>query len=498
MNARIRSFLAALLLPLAVAAQDAQRLVERLDASQPLHTAAWGVLAVNTRGDTLASLRPDAKLTPASNMKLITTGVALHLLGPEHRFETRIGYSGTLDGGTLSGDVYILGGGDPTLAANDSTAAEINQVFARWKALLTQAGIRRITGRIIGDGRLIGGQLEDASWEYDDVGTYYGTGGNGLSFYENVLDIAVKAGPAAGEPPILAPVYPKTPWMHFDWICTTGPAGSGNSLYLYTTDLAPYAEMRGSFAVDRRPRTEHCANKYGALTCAYYFAEYLRATGLPVAGYADIDRHGRIRESFDAPGEAAADREALTLLGGTLSPTLRQIARETNHRSHNFYAEALLRAVSLRLTGSALADSCLVAEAAVLADLGVPAGAGLHIRDGSGLSRHNFMSPGYMVRFLQAMRGSPHFEAWLRGLPQPGSNGTLRNVMPKAPGPLRSRIFLKSGSMNGVLCYSGYIFPADPASDNVICFSLMTNNCEAPVTEVRGRLMQIISALAGQ
>lgn len=488
----------ALALPLIAAAQTPQQVVNRLEATQPLHSAAWGVLAVNSRGDTLAALHPDAKLAPASNMKLITTGVAMHLLGPDYRFETRIGYSGTLNGDTLDGDVYILGGADPTLAADDSIATDINKVFAQWKWMLTKKGIKRINGRIIGDGRLIDGHLEDTSWEYDDLGTYYGTGGNGLAFYENTLDIAVQAGSAPGEPLVIAPVYPKTPWMKFSWHCRTGPAGSGNSLYLYTTDLAPQAEMRGTFAIDRQPKTENCSNKFAALTCAYSFAEYLRTTGLPVEGYADIDRHGRIREHFETPGEAAAAPEDLTVLGSTRSPELQRISRETNHRSDNFYAETLLRAVSLQLTGSARTDSCIVAETAVLEGLGLSLEYGLQIRDGSGLSRHNFVAPSFMVRFLQAMRHSPNFEAWLHGLPQPGSNGTMRSVLPNAPEETRSRIFLKSGSMDGVLCYSGYILPSDPSSDNIITFSVMTNNCEARVSTVRSCIMQIVSALAGK
>ena len=486
----------ALFLTLSVQAQSPQRIADRLDARQPLHSAAWGMLAVNGRGDTLAAIRPDAKLTPASNMKLITTGTALHKLGADFRFETEIGYTGTIADGTLDGDVYILGGADPTLAADDSIAVETGKVFAQWKWMLVKAGVKRIRGRIIGDGRLIDGHLEDTSWGFDDMGTYYGTGGNGLAFYENTLDVAVKAGAAPGDPVIAAPVYPKTPWMLFSWHALTGPAGSGNSLFLFTTDLAPFAELRGTFAADRKPKVENCSNKYAALTCAYYFAEYLRTTGMPVEGYADIDRHGRVRERFDVAGEPAVPREAVRVLGKTYSPTLDKIARETNHRSDNFYAETLLRMVSLRTVGSAWTDSCIVAESAVLGELGVPPDAGLRIQDGSGLSRMNFVSPGYMVRYLRAMRKSPAFDAFLQSLPRPGANGTLRYVMPNAPEEKRARICMKSGSMTGVLSYSGYILPSNPASDDVITFSVFTNNSEAPVSEVRNCIMQILSALA--
>ena len=60
--------------------------------------------------------------------------------------------------------------------------------------------------------------------------------------------------------------------------------------------------MRGTYSIDRKPKLEHFANKYGALTCAYYFWQNLRDTGWDISGgYADIDRGGYVRGAGAAP-----------------------------------------------------------------------------------------------------------------------------------------------------------------------------------------------------
>ena len=475
--------------------QDAQGTIERLSRSEPLRTAAWSMKAVDSEGRVLAEHNPDMKLTPASNMKLITTGCALHSLGKDFRFETSIGYSGRIVDGVLEGDLYIIGGGDPTLATADSVVLKTDALFWKWKSAVKAAGIRAIHGRVIGDGRLFEGHLENTSWEYDDIGTYYASGSSALSFYANAQDYQVSAGAGPGAPVNVRTVYPETPWMRFTNYGETGPEGTGNSLYLYTTDLSPYAELRGTFAVGRKPKTEHFANKFGALTCAYYFWRNLKNTGWEVSGgYADIDRSGRIREGADFSLHEKAATDLKTIVT-TYSPTLDKIARETLCRSDNFYAEALLRTMGEKSSSVSVYDSCRVAEAEVLEDICPGISKTFDIADGSGLSRHNFISADTMVRFLRSMELSPAFPAFVWALPHPGGNGTLAALLPELPEQIRARVRMKSGSMDGVLCYSGYIFPKPDATGKPIVFSLITNNCSVPYQEVRKPLMEIISAL---
>ena len=475
---------------LGLQAQSLQQKVDQAVTAEPLKGAVVGVMVQDMSGHVVAQREAGRRMVPASNLKLITTGTALHALGPDFRFETEIGYTGEVDAdGTLHGDVYIVGGGDPTIGVADTVAVKPDALFWRWKSLLKDAGISRIDGRIIGDGRAYEGHLENQSWSYDDTGTYYGAGCNALSFYENAIDYVVSAG-VEGEPVKVTQRYPETPWMHFGNLTSTGPKGTGNSLYLYTTDLAPYAEMRGTFAVDRKQKVEHFANKYGALTCAYYFWQNLRGTGWAVSGgYADIDRNGYVRGRDFVPADKAGTPK---VVGKSESPALSRIVRLTNVLSDNFYAEAIFRQMGERASGVAVYDSCRVAVADVLEDL-VPGGLeGLRLEDGSGLSRLNTVSPAFLASFLRSMTRSRGFNAFLASLPKPGE-GTLAGLLPKLPADRKARVRVKSGSMDGVLCYSGYIL--DESGNPKFVFSLMVNGATAKTAVLRDTLGTLIEGL---
>ena len=474
---------------LGLQAQTLQQKVDQAVTREPLKGAVVGVMVQDAAGHVLASREAGRRMVPASNLKLVTTGTALHALGPDFRFETGIGYTGTVEDGTLHGDVYIIGGGDPTIGVTDTVAVKPDALFWRWKSLLKDAGISRIDGRIIGDGRAYEGHLENTTWGYDDTGTYYGAGCNALSYYENAVDYLVSAG-AEGEPVKVTQRFPDTPWMHFSNRTETGPKGTGNSLYLYTTDLAPYAEMRGTYSLDRKPKVEHFANKYGALTCAYYFWQNLRDTGWDISGgYADIDRGGYVRGADFVPAYKAGTPQ---VLGQSASPTLAKIVRQTNVLSDNFYAEALFRQMGEKASGIAVYDSCRVAVYDVLEGLMESDLAGIRLEDGSGLSRLNTASPAFLVSFLRSMTRSRGFDAFLASLPQPGE-GTLNTLLPKLTPAQKARIRVKSGSMDGVLCYSGYIL--DDQGKPARIFSLMVNGATAKTAALRETLGGLIEAM---
>ena len=474
---------------LGLQAQTLQQKVDQAVKAEPLKGAVVGVMVQDAAGHVLASREPGRRMVPASNLKLVTTGTALHALGPDFRFETGIGYTGTVEDGTLHGDVYIIGGGDPTIGVVDTVAVKPDALFWRWKSMLKDAGISRIDGRIIGDGRAYEGHLENTTWGYDDTGTYYGAGCNALSFYENAIDYLVSAG-AEGEPVKVTQRHPETPWIHFSNRTMTAPKGTGNSLYLYTTDLAPYAELRGTYSIDRKPKVEHFANKYGALTCAYYFWQNLRDTGWDISGgYADIDRGGYVRGADFVPAYKAGTPQ---VLGQSTSPILSRIVRQTNVLSDNFYAEAIFRQMGEKASGIAVYDSCRVAVYDVLEDLMESDLAGIRLEDGSGLSRLNSASPAFFVSFLRSMTRSRGFEAFLASFPQPGE-GTLSTLLPKLPADQKSRIRVKSGSMDGVLCYSGYIL--DETGKPARIFSLMVNGATAKTAALRETLGDLIEAM---
>ncbi len=470
-----------------------------ISRDKDIATSALGIMAVTYGGDTLAMKDSRAKLLPASNMKLISTGLALNELGPDFRFETKIAVDGDVVDGVLNGNVYIVGGGDPTIGSQDSIAVEDVPLFEEWYGILTSAGIKKINGYVIGDGRFFEGQIDNATWQYEDLGTYYGAGGDGLSFYINQQDISVAPGAAVGDAVAAEVAYPEVPWMRWTFTCTTGKPGTGDELYLYNTDLAPIAELRGTYGVDSRPKTLECSNKYGALTCAHYFNKFLGTHGLAAAkGVADLDVLGNIRID-PLSGEtlcAAPHQDSLTVLGSTFSPSLKRIARITNYRSDNFYAETMYKIVGKMLTGSSLADSCHTAQNEAFERLGL-SGKGIQVMDGSGLSRKNYISPEFFCSFLKAMVESGCFEDYLDVLGQPGRCESYAYRLANEDVALKDRIYMKSGSMNGVRCFSGYIIPTTGRPEDTIIFSIMSNNYTGSGSKLSRQIDKIIALLAG-
>lgn len=458
-----------------------QEYVESIMDSEPMRSAQVGVRAYRLSGEVVADYQSHKKMVPASNVKLLTTGTAMVELGADYRSVTSLAYSGKIEDGILKGDLYIVGGGDPTIASRDSITVSAESLFAKWRAMLSKAGIRRIEGRIVGDGRYFDGDREVSSWLYEDIGTYYGAGSDGLCFYRNIQEFNVTAGTSVGAPLRVSPGYPVLPWMQYSYNCSTGARGTGDMLYLYTTDVAPVAELRGTFAIDRKSKRVQCSNKYGALTCAWMFRENLTANGIKVdGGAADIDSRGMLRTSL-SPLETSGKAELqqnLKPLGNTESPVLRRIAYMTNHRSDNFYAESILRTLGKVRKGSADYSRCIEAETDAFLRMNLDVANGVSLVDGSGLSRKNLVTPAFFCDFLRAMMDTPVFGHYVKTLVQPSD-----------------RVFYKSGSMDGVRCFSGYVVPSDGGKEDTIVFSIMVNSYTGSSSKIKSQIDRFVELL---
>ena len=478
--------------------------VKELCSNEPLKSSVWGVLAVRMNGDTLVAYNPLQKMVPASNTKLITTGMALNLLGADFKYHTALAYSGEIVDSTLVGDVYIIGGGDPTLGSRSDCAIPIDRIFAQWQKSLMEAGIRMVSGRVVGDGRRMKWYGENSGWGIDDLAWDYGAGVTALNFYENTQDVYTAPGAAEGDPVDVSVIYPRTPWMTYIHSCTTGAAGTGDEITYTNSEFVPVGEIRGTLATDKGKRKQEFANRFPALTCAYYFHNYLCDHALPVdGGYADIAPDGTVRSDFregwwlHATGkQEAPGQDSLTVVGSTSSPALKEIIKDCLYESDNFYAEALLKAIGQEMAEDPSYDSSLEAEKKLIEGAGVKLDGRAQIRDGSGLSRKNYISPDFFVRFLRAMAASPEYDTYLHALPQPGK-GTLEGRMSKASESLQKRVWMKSGSMNGVRCYSGYITAEGGKPEDTIVFSVMTNNVTVPTYQV-SLIMDKIITLIGE
>ena len=460
-------------------------------AQQAFKGAVWGAYAVRADGQVLMDENSQNLMVPASNVKIITAGTALETLGKNFRWDTNLAYTGTIEDGVLKGDVYIIGGGDPTLAAGGNADA----VFAQWREMMLAKGISSVDGNIIGDPRYYDGEPEATSWQYEDIGFYYGKGPEALNYYKNSQDLSASAGKEVGDPVQIRVTGPQLPWMRYHHTSTTAATGTGDKLYFYNSDIAPVGSMRGTLGLDVKNKNEQVSNRFPAYTCAYFFHRYLQQNLISITGcYADISPDGYIRTDLDTPGtQKAAEWNQMKNIGSSYSVQMSQVIQEMLHTSDNFYAEATLQALGLNVRGHTDFASGIGAIEDYLKEMGLDT-KGMRLKDGSGLSRANYVSPAFLVSFLRMMSDTPSYETLLECLPQPGY-GTLASYLTGAPQDFKKRVRMKTGSMDGIRCLSGYILPAAGKKENTTIFSIMVNNSTATSRDLISELDRIVSGL---
>ena len=457
-----------------------------------LINAVVGILAVDADGREIASWNPDMPLLTASTMKTITTGLGYEVLGPGYRFSTRIAYDGKIVDGVLNGNLYIVGGADPTLGSRDTIAFPIDSIFGVWAKAVQKAGIRRIKGRIIGDDRIFEEENIPASWAYGNIGYDWGSGTSGLSFCENQSLFQIEAGLSEGDPVRITPLGPQSPYITYINEAITGKRGSGDNTEYYASSIATVGKFVGTYGVDAKPRKLAMSNKYGPVTCAAEFARFLsEKKGIGCKGVSDIRQ---MEYDFIAPSQ-----KDLTYIAETFSPELRRIVKVTNTISNNFFAETIFKMVGKKLvereTGQEFLGITYGRASHVIKEYLKEKGVstyGYTQDDGSGLSRQNYVSPRFFTRFYAMMAENPDFEEYLASFPGPGRPGTLRTVLNNADPELKKTIYAKSGSLSNVRCYAGYV----DSQRGLIRFAIMLNNYDAPTSRMMPKVEGFLEELA--
>src|SRR4051812_35179694 len=238
---------------------DAQSLQQKLTAafnrlqsdSQCTYASVSLTVLDAKTGEQIFGGNPRVGLSPGSTLKTVTTITAFNILGADFKYQTQFGYTGTIADGTLNGDIIIKGSGDPTLGSWRWEATKENNILNQMVAAIRKAGIKKVNGRIIGDDTAYGTQAVPDGWIWQDMGTYYGAGANGLCWRENQFDINLKTG-SVGTPIGIAGSTPHTPYLTYKSELTNAPAGTGDNAYPYLpVPNSNIMYLRGTFAVDQ-------------------------------------------------------------------------------------------------------------------------------------------------------------------------------------------------------------------------------------------------------
>src|SRR6267142_3937465 len=180
----------------------AKRVNSAIDQSE-FASARWGVAVVSmSKGTTLYQRDADKLFTPASNMKIYTTGVALDLLGADYRWRTSV-YAKAQPGssGTIQGDLILYGRGAPDLVTRSQDANKGS--LAKLADDLYGRGIRRVEGNVIGDESYFRGDSVGDGWQWTDMQWYFGAEASALSVNENQIDVNLVPSGKTGEPPVV-------------------------------------------------------------------------------------------------------------------------------------------------------------------------------------------------------------------------------------------------------------------------------------------------------
>lgn len=436
--------------------------------------ARWGILIVDAAsGDTILTHDADRLFMPASNQKLLTAAVAMQQLGPDFRWKTPVLLRGAQRGSTWNGDLLVQGSGDPSFS-DTLRAGNAMSAFDPVVAALASKGIRRITGRVLAHGDAFTGSTTGFGWEIDDLDESYGAPVDELMFNEGELIVRVRAGTRTGVAPVVTTAPTRTYPRVVNRVTIRDASTSGESIRAVYDTTASAIVLTGTIAAgDSATFPMSYRHPADAATAALH--EMLQTAGVSVGG----------RFIAVTPRDSAT--ETLVTLE---SPPLATVVRRMQKPSQNQVAELLFRTSGLAVSGVGSADSARAVAARTLALWGVRTEDAAY-RDGSGLSRHDYVSPRAIVRVLDAMRRSPWFDTYRSALPLAGVDGTLRNRMKGTPAAGNAQA--KTGTVDKARSLSGYVTTAD---GRVVMFSLLANNFTVPTREVERVQDMIVVALA--
>ena len=445
---------------------------EQLANATGMKSGILGVAVLPVKGGAIAYDHMGAtSLVPASAMKAITTGAALHYLGPGYRFTT------TLQSDT-GGNLFIKGSGDPTFAEYSTGA-----IFDEFTAKLKEAGTTEIGGAVIGDATAFGTQLSPDTWQYYDIGNYFGAGASGLSLLRNSYRIYFAPGKSVGSPAKFLRCAPAIPGLKFTNEMRTGSASSGDRGFVYATPYTQHAFLRGTIPMGRSSFSIKGSMPDPALTCAQFFSAHLEENGIRTARPATTMR----RLALEKKAPSAGRTDIFTHRSAPLS----KIVQSTNFYSINLHAEALLNAIGQKTSGRGTSKLGAAANLRLVKSLGINT-TGLHIADGSGLSRLNGVTPRQLTYILKAFHNGEHGTIYLASLPVAGKSGTLKYITGGTPA--AGRIRAKSGTLERVKCYVGF---ADARSGKRYAFAIMVNNFTGDYYSIKKGIERIMTAIVG-
>lgn len=457
----------------AALAREIDRAIDESDLAQ----ARWGMFVVSMKdGRVLYSRNGDQLFTPASNMKIYTTAAALDLLGADYRWRTSV-YADKEpgEGGVIDGGLTLFGRGAPDLNSYGKKG------LLSLADKLYQRGVRRVSGDIVGDESYFRGELFGLGWQWNDLQWYFGAEPSALTIDENSFELKIAPADRVGSAAALT-LNRETNYVHLINNTMTVARDATTTIGINRGLSDNELRVWGDFPNGGRAFTAYLSVPNPALWAATLFKKALISRGIKVDGEAR-SRDFRVAESekFDPQKGVEIANES--------SDTLGEIVRQTNKESNNLFAELILRTLGKergasapdpdprknRERGDDEAGTAVVKF--WLEQSGIPSES-LAIRDGSGLSRLDLVTPEATARLLVAIHRTASAADFQDSLPIAGRDGTLGPRLTREAG----RVLAKTGTLTYVHSLSGY---ATTNKNEVLAFSIFCNDATGQRNPVR-------------
>jgi D-alanyl-D-alanine carboxypeptidase/D-alanyl-D-alanine-endopeptidase (penicillin-binding protein 4) len=470
------------------ASELAKRIDSAIDGSEFAY-ARWGVSVISLSDDaTLYQRNADRLFTPASNMKIFTTGVALDLLGADYRWRTSVYANAQPDSsGTIQGDLILYGRGAPDLVSRskDNKTGSLAELVDS----LYQRGVRRVTGNVIGDESYFRGDPWGDGWQWTDMQWYFGAEASALSVNGNEIDMNLVPASKAGEPSVVR-TSDVEGYVKVENRTGTAEPGKRATVGLHRGLSDNNIQVWGEFAPGGKGFGARLSVHNPAMWAAKMFLSALKSRGITVEG-GSMSRDSRV------PEKQRFDTSHAVELASVLSEPLSDIARYTNKESINLNAELILRTlgrergemIKIEPAGRERGDD----EAGLsiirlwLSRAGIPTDR-IALHDGSGLSRLDLVTPESAARLLVSISRTASSQAFRQSLPISGRDGTLAGRL----GAIADRVSAKTGSLTYDNSLSGYV---TTSGGEVLAFSIMCNDQTGRQSTTR-IIDQIVTLLA--
>ena len=461
-------------------AQQDSALARRIDAivdQAPLDRSHWGI-EVWDPGSRRSLYQRDAHkhFIPASNLKLVVAAAATHLLGPAFQYRTTLHATGPVRSGTLHGDLVLYGRGDPTIGGRYAASTS-----AIWEALadtLRARGVQRVSGSLVADQSAWDTVHVHGDWSNYDLLWWYAAPTGALGFNDNSVDFHVRPGGAVGEPARIS-AAPQTSGYTFENRTRTVAGGRPKTLDFERRPGTNQSYAYGEIPVDAAARTEH----FAVVSPAHYAGVALREA---------LERRGITLGTRDVrvvsdPGRSPA--AGTTVLAEYRSPPLPQLIGPVLQTSQNWYAEQLLKTLGKERKGEGSWEAGLAVERDFLSQVVGVDTLAFVLRDASGLSAYNLITPHALVQILDWARRAPGGEVFRDALPVAGQPGSLRARLTALPGRVRA----KTGYIGNVDSLSGYVTLPDGRE---LVVSILVNASGLPSSRVKAAIDEVVKTIA--